>query len=164
MKFYNNKFKKILFCVIDNLDLYQSGWAREISINLSDFMLHRITSYQYDVYIGKDEDSLISEAYSENFYSHVVMIACGTSFKLSDRIFSSVEKLCEKDFSIAGHILDRGESYYELHHQFYIINLQEYARIGFPKIGKEEDITHLQIIPIRSDECLNELEHFCLNY
>ena len=154
-KFYNNKFKKILFCVVDNLDLYQSNWAREISINLSDFMLHRIVSHQYDLYISKDEDLLINEAYIEGFYSHVVMIACGTSFKLSDRIFLAIENLCKREFSIAGHILDRGESYYELHHQFYVINLQEYSKLGFPKIGKEEDTIHSQLIPIRSNECLN---------
>jgi hypothetical protein len=154
-KFNNKKNKKILCCVIDNLGLYQSGWAREISINLSDFMLHRLVMHHYDVYIGKEEDELIYAAYSENFYSHVVVIACGTSFKLSDRIFTSIENLCKREFSIAGHILDRGESYYELHHQFYVINLQEYSNLNFPKIGKEEDIEHYQISPIRSDECLN---------
>ena len=84
-RFINKKHKKILWCIVDNLDNYQSNWAKQISINLTDFIINRCSTYQYDIYIGQDEDELLKAA-SEDFYSHAVMITTGTSFKLSERI------------------------------------------------------------------------------
>ena len=147
-RFSVNKKKRILFCIVDNHDTFNSNWAREIAVNLSDFMIYKILEYDFDLYIGKDEDDLLREAYLQNFYTHAVIIACGTSFTLSDRIFESIENTCKLDFFIAGHILDRNDSYYELHHQFYIVNLAEYGDLNFPKIGKEEDVEHIQNIPV----------------
>jgi len=159
-KFNVIKQKRILCCVVDNLDLYQSNTAKEISVNLTDFMLHRFNLYSFDIFIGKNEDELLQEASKDEFYTHAVIIACGTSFKLSDRIFSAIERVCEKEFFISGHILDRnGHSHYknacfELHHQFYIVNLKQYAELGFPLVGQEENISYTQIKPERSVEYL----------
>ena len=158
-KFRVEKQKPILCCIVDNLDNYQSGWAQEISKNLTDFMIRGFDQHKFDIYIGKNEDALLQEAAKES-YSHVVMIACGTSFKLSDRIYRAIEQQCEKDFFISGHILDRhnhsfyGRACYELHHQFYIVNLEQYREIGQPAVGVEEWGTYTQIDPIRSLECL----------
>jgi hypothetical protein len=159
-KFNVIKQKRILCCVVDNLDLYQSNTAKEISVNLTDFMLHRFNLYSFDIFIGKNEDELLQEASKDEFYTHAVIIACGTSFKLSDRIFSAIERVCEKEFFISGHILDRnGHSHYknacfELHHQFYIVNLKQYAELGFPLVGQEENVSYTQIKPERSVEYL----------
>ena len=164
-KFINNKNKKILWCIVDNLDSYQSEWAKQVSINLTDFLINRCSTYKYDIYISKNEDELLKSAV-EGGYSHAVMITTGMSFKLSERIFDNVEDLCQQEFFIAGHIIHRGDSsyfknsYYELHHQFYIVNLSEYNEVGRPVIGQYEEIEHYQVEPLRSEECLyndNEL-------
>jgi hypothetical protein len=111
------------------------------------------------IFIGKNEDELLSAA-ADDEYSHAVMIACGTSFKLSEKIYSAIDNLCQQDFFIAGHILDRhnhsfyGNACYELHHQFYIVNLNEYKDFNKPTIGLEEKVQYRQIDPIRSQECL----------
>lgn len=158
-KFSNLKRKNIVCCIIDNLDLYQSGWAKEISKNLSDFMIGGLDAQQFDIYIGKNEDEVLREA-SNDLYSHAVIIAGGTSFGLSGRIYNAIDKLCEKDFFIAGHILDRhnhphyGNACYELHHQFYVVNLKEYTELDYPFIGNEEWVQHTQFDPIRSPDCL----------
>lgn len=159
MKFNDIKQNKILCCVVDNLEKCQSGWAREVSINLTDFLLHRFGHRGYDIYIDPDENALLKLAAEENFYTHAVVIASGTSFKLSDRIFDAIENKCKEDFFIAGHVLDRGERYYELHHQFYIVNLAQYRELEFPNIDqgdffKEQE--HIQLSPLRSEECLYE--------
>lgn len=43
-----------------------------------------------------------------------------------------------KNLTVIGHILDRKESWYELHHQCFIINLQWWHDVGKPVFGKEE--------------------------
>lgn len=163
-KFKTDKRNSILCCVVDNLDLYQSGWAREISINLSDFLIHRFATKNFDIYVSKDEDALLKEAAVDG-YSHAVMIACGTSLGLSDRLFPAIEEACKKEFFISGHILDRSHhSYYknacfELHHQFYIVNLKEFIELDYPVIGKEENDSYEQYAPLRSEECQhNDIE------
>lgn len=163
IKFYNSKKKSIVWCIVDNRHLYQSGWAKEISINFSDFMLQHLFKRDIDVYISKDENELLKIAADEG-YKHAVVVALGTSFKLSDRIFDAVDNLCKTDFFIAGHILDRGEWYYELHHQFYIVNLVEYRDLNYPKIEQGDwavEDFHTQVEPMRSDNTLYHDKQIC---
>jgi hypothetical protein len=158
-KFNVERKKNIVCCIVDNLDQYASGWAKEVSINLTDFMIRGFTLNGFDIFIGKNEDELLAAAADDN-YSHAVMIACGTSFKLSEKIYSSIDELCTKKFFIAGHILDRhshsfyGNACYELHHQFYVVNLNEYNALGQPFVGLEEKVQYTQFDPIRSPDCL----------
>lgn len=160
VKFNQVNKNRIVLCVVDNRDLYQTGWATEIATNITDFMLHRFTMRDYDIYIGKDENQLLAEASNNEFYSHAVVVAMGMSLGLSDRLFTAIEKLCKQDFFLAGHILERNENsywkngYYELHHQFYIVRLAEYKELGCPVIGEQEEVAHTQIEPLRSTECL----------
>jgi hypothetical protein len=161
-KFTVEKKNKILWCIKDNLETYQSGWAREVSINITDFILNRMFVNSCDIYISNDEDEMLSAAAKDGFYSHAVVVACGTSFKLSERIFSAVEEQCKNDFFVAGHVLDRtNHSYYknaglELHHQFYIVNLQDYRNLGLPQVGQETWEEYSCGDFIRSEECLYE--------
>lgn len=146
------KKKKILICIHDITDSCESRVAEEIAVNLTDYMISRFINNGFDVLVGKDEDELISEAVNEDFYTHAVMIASGTSMKLSERLITEIEQKCQESFFLAGHLLDRNDSYFELHHQFYIINLAEFISINRPIIGKEEDVIHAQIEPLQSEE------------
>jgi len=150
-KFIKKNQKDILFCIVDNHDSCQDGWSREISKNLSDFMIFKINQHSYDIFIGSDEDDLLRSAED---YRYAVVIASGTSFKRSDRIFQAIEDKCKEDFFLAGHILDREEYYYELHHQFYIVNLLEYRSLGCPDIGKATEDKHTQFLPEKSVDFL----------
>lgn len=158
-KFIDNKSKSILWGFVDNLDMCQSGWSREIAINLTDFLIGRCSTYGYDIYISNSADEILQEASSQS-YTHAVIISSGTSFKMSEKIFSLVEELCLKDFFIAGHIIHRGDesyfrnSYYELHHHFFVVNLSEYLDIFCPKIGESSNEQHTVLEPIRSTEYL----------
>jgi hypothetical protein len=84
-------------------------------------------------------------------------VITGTHPGLSENIFKTVENKCQENFTVAGHILDRSDSYYEIHNQFFIVNLAEYKRLGCPDMGEvswNED--HVKIEPIRSDEWLSD--------
>jgi hypothetical protein len=159
MRFRVDKKQPIVYCILDITANCQSTEAVSVCNNLSDFLINRFDLHGYDIFIGKDEDELLQSVSDD--YTHAVMISAGTSLGLSDRLFDAVEDQCKEDFFIAGHILDRGDhSYYkknacfELHQQFYIINLAQYKEIGCPSVGKEEWVEYQQIAPIRSKECL----------
>lgn len=151
IKFNEIKHSRILYCILDNLDSCESGFSREVTINVSDFFVHSCVSAGYDVFVGKSENELLKSAVLSNFYTHAVVVSTGTYFGLSRRLFSHVETLCSKDFFIAGHILDREENYIELHHQFYIVNLSDYTELNCPLISQGshfEDNEHTQIEPV----------------
>jgi len=164
IKLQEDKDNKILICVVDKINTYTSGYAREIAKNLTDYFLARFLR-EYNVYIGSDEDELLREASLTN-HTHCVMVASGTSFNTSDKFLNVIDNYCKNnEFFVAGHILDREHhyyftnGYYELHHQFYIVNLHEYKQIGSPMIGQQEFVEHTQIEPIRSTELLyNDVE------
>lgn len=150
-KFNTQKANKILFCIVDNFSLMTSGWAKEIAMNISDFSINRMSMREYDIYIGNNEEKLLKSA-ADDGYEYAVMVACGTTFKMSERIFDAIEELCSRDFYIAGHIIDRGDRYYEVHHQFYVVHLPEYIELGYPIIGAAVAESHTTIEPQRSVE------------
>jgi hypothetical protein len=142
--------KKILICIHDVLDECCTGWSREISKNLSDYMINRFLVYGFDVCIGKDENELLS--YGIDRYSHAVVIATGTSLKLSDRLYYAIDNKCQEEFYLAGHVLNRNSNYYELHHQFYIVNLNIHKKLGCPIVGEVSDVPHSKIVPISDSD------------
>ena len=99
-KFKTDHNKSIVCCLHDVIDSCESGYAKEICINLTDFLIHRFDLYDFDILIGSNEDELLRTASEEN-YTHAVVISAGTSLKLSDRLFPAIEETCKKDFFIA---------------------------------------------------------------
>lgn len=130
------KSSSIAICIYDNLKSCTSNWTREIVVNLSDFMINRFLKNGFDVIVGDNEDQLLS--ITDN-YSHAVVISAGTSFRLSDRLLEAVRQKCKETFYIAGHVLNREDSYYELHHQFYIVDLKQHKELGYPSVGQACD-------------------------
>jgi hypothetical protein len=159
VKFRTEKQQPIVICILDIIDDCKSGYAKEICINLTDFLIHRFDLHEYDIFIDKDEDKLLQASVEEG-YTHAVIISAGTSLGLSDRLFDAIKDTCREDFFIAGHILDRkNHPYYknacfELHRQFYIVNLDQYKKLGMPVVGQEEWVEYQQVAPLRSKECL----------
>lgn len=161
--FYVQHKKPIAICIVDNRKIYTSGWATEISNNLTDFLIYEFKLFNFDIYISDSEDELLATVKDE--YSHAVLIASGTALSLEyHKLAEAIDDMCNKQFFIAGHVLDRNENaywkngYYELHHQFYIVNLIEYKEIGEPFVGMQEHIPHSQIKPIRSDKLMHDDE------
>ena len=109
MRFRTEKNRSIVFCILDITDDCKSGYAKEICVNLTDFLINRCDLHDHDILISKDENALIKTAADEG-YAHAVLISAGTSLGLSDRLFEAVDNQCKEDFFIAGHILDRGEN------------------------------------------------------
>jgi hypothetical protein len=94
---------------------------------------------------------------SESKYEYAVVFSTGTEFINGSHFFNEIERLVNTDFYIYGHILDRGEAYYELHHQCYLINLKRYKELGCPEIGQSIlGDKHQQKMPERSMENIHD--------
>lgn len=152
------KEKTIAICIVDVSSLCQSDWARTVAANLGDYLISYFYNKNYDIYIGHSEDILLQEVSNSGRYTHAVVVASGTALSMnhSSELARDIEALCKKKFALAGHILDRGESYYELHHQFYIVTIEHYEEAERPRIGFWEEGTHTQVKPIRSSDNVHD--------
>lgn len=145
----------IAFCFVDNTRTYQSG-IREFMKNQADGTLANIYKKGWTVYQWIDEDALLRHACSKG-HKWAVVFSTGTEFVNGSAFFDAVQSMIKNDFFIAGHILDRKEAYYELHHQCYIINLEKYKDLGYPIIGRQELYSkHIQNVPARSKDNIHD--------
>lgn len=148
---FNSGWKTDLaFCFVDNTRTYQSD-IREFMKNQADGTLANIYNKGWTVYQWINEDALIKHASSKG-HKWAVVFSTGTEFINGTAFFDAMLELIKQDFFIAGHILDRDDAYYELHHQCYVINLEIYKQLGCPEIGQQElGSIHTQEEPNRSD-------------
>lgn len=154
VKFKARTSKRIVFCIVDNTRDILDPWAREIIKNQADKTVQQLYGLDYDVFVGTNEDQLLQTVATS--YSHACVISTGTEF-IGDTALNELDRMYHDVNFICGHILDRGEAYYELHKQFYIINLKAYQEMGRPEIGGEIlGESHTQTIPIRSHESVHD--------
>jgi hypothetical protein len=140
-----------VFCLVDNTHKYKS-WACEISKNLADFTISNLNAKDYTVLQGFSEEVLLQKACNLG-YRHAVVFSTGTEFINGFEFFNQLELLVNKDFFLCGHVLDRGDAYYELHDQCYVVNLQTYKKLKYPVIGQQElGVRHSQEVPWRSQD------------
>ena len=155
IKFQNFK-KPIVFCIVDNTHTYTSEWSKELIKNISDFTISNTFSKGYDILQGQDEDALLQMACDQK-YQAAVIFSTGTEFINGDSFYNEIEKLHTKKVFIAGHILDRADAYYELHHQCYYIDLDIYQQLGSPRIGKQQlGVRHRKTKPRRSNDNIHD--------
>lgn len=151
---FKSRNNLIAFCFIDNTSRYSSAWTQEVIKNISDYTISNLTVKGYSVYQSESEDSALSTV-TDLGYKFAVVFSTGTEFINGDDFFTEINKLLDTDFYIYGHILDRGDAYYELHHQCYLINLDRYRLLGCPEVGQTKlGDQHEQYIP---DRCLENI-------
>ena len=153
---YRNNSKSIAYCIIDNTAEYKDGFTKELMKNISDYTISNLYGKGYDIFVSLDEDVLLSHVANLG-YKHAVVISTGTEFISGTDFFKEIENICQTDFFIYGHVLDRQEAYYELHHQCYLLNLEKYTALGQPLVGRQQlGSSHQQITPIRAVENLHD--------
>ena len=151
-KSLEDKKSKIAFCLVDTTAQAASNWICEIVKNQAEYTISNVVGKFYDLYQGLDEDILLNHV-TDLKYEYAVMFTTGTEFINGYTFFECIDRLIESNVALAGHILDRGDAYYELHQQCYLINLQIFDQLGRPQIGSQElGQQHQQYIPQRSEE------------
>lgn len=149
IKRFKGQSNSIVFCFVDNTHIYSNAWTKELIKNQADLSITNITSKGYSVIQGQDEDTLLK--YVATDYKYAVVFATGTEFINGSSFFDELNNLVNTDFFIAGHVLDRGDAYYELHHQCYVVNLDYYKKFNQPSVGQQRlGVKHKQQIPQRS--------------
>lgn len=159
MDYIVKKQKKIAYCILDNISNQASTTSQEIARNLSDFLISSIIENGNDIFIDGSSDALLQRVAIDEYYTHAVILITGTHLGLSTRLFDAIETKCQEHFSIAGHILDRSKfnGYYEIHDQFFIVNMAEYRRLDMPAMGQTAwNTEHTKLEPIRSIEIVAE--------
>jgi hypothetical protein len=147
--------KDIAVCFVDNTRLYNSN-ARELIKNQADGVLANLYNKGYTIFQWIDEDALLKHV-STLDYKFALVFSTGTEFINGTAFFDALEILKQKDFLVAGHVLDRSDAYYELHHQCYVINLEKYRNLNCPLVGQQElGSKHIQTMPKRSKESIHD--------
>lgn len=139
----------ITFCIVDDIDTYANSEIQNTIRNICDFTISNLYTKGYKVLLGKDENELLKQVESK----YAVVMSPGTEYINGYDFFRALENLIQKDFFVAGHILDRSDydAYYELHHQCYVINIEYYKRLQYPEVGfLEKNVQHTQLEPKRS--------------
>lgn len=139
----------ITFCIVDDIDSYANDYIKATIKNIADFTISNLLVKGYKVITGKDEDILLKSVDTE----YAVVMSPGTEYINGYAFFKALEKLLQKDFFVAGHVLDRTmyDAYYELHHQCFVVNMAHYKRLQCPTVGVlEKDVSHTQVCPTRS--------------
>ena len=145
----------IAFCFVDNTRNYQSN-IREFMKNQADGTLANVYAKKWTIYQWINEDALLRHACNKG-HKWAVVFSTGTEFINGDAFFDAAQSMIKKDFFIAGHVLDRSDAYYELHHQCYLINLEKYKELVYPIVGEQElGSKHIQYIPERSDNNIHD--------
>lgn len=150
--YYKGKEQRndLCVCIVDDTDQYKP-WMRELVKNTADYTITNVTGFGYDVYVGRNEYQLLQQV--TGLYKKAVVISAGTEFINGRSFFDNLPD----DFFILGHILDMGDSYYGLHYQCYVINLEMYSKLGCPDPGDNEMLSqHTQTIPNRSNENIHD--------
>ena len=139
--------------MVDDTHTY-TPMAREYIKNIADYTITNLYSKGYTVFVGLDENALLRHCVD---YDYCVVFSMATEFINGDSFFSILESRIEQDFFIMGHILDRNEAYYELHHQCYVINLKYYKQLNCPDIGKQIlGSKHRQVKPWRRSDNIHD--------
>lgn len=139
---------------LDITDQIKNTTALAFSKNITEYWIQEISNYGLKMTCDKSPDAILNWA-STNNLNYVIVAAIGNN--LSKR-YNFVQELPEflennKDFTVVGHVLDKGSKYYELHHQFFMVNIKWWESAGRPIVGGEENSSTWETIePTRSEQ------------
>jgi hypothetical protein len=138
---------------VDISDRIKNATALAFSRNITEYWTQELSNYNLKITCKNTHDDVLAWA-SDVGLDYVIVANIGNN--LSKR-YNFIQELPEwldgnKNFTIVGHVLDKGEKYYELHHQFFMVNIKWWEQAGKPLIGKEEFNNWETIEPTRSPE------------
>lgn len=122
--------------IVDKTETYKDSLGKEIGYNLLEASVRHDISYKYFT-----SYELAFEKLKDETAPKVIFTKPGNTF---DPIW--LAQLINKDpnYSLIGHLLDKGDEYYELHDQCFILNVSDWKASGCP-----------QYITSGSQSCIN---------
>jgi hypothetical protein len=131
---FDNKIK-LSVCIFTS-DLVKHEQLSSLMTDYTTFYAHRLKqiSTKLDIlYADSIDDGL--RKYSKE-YEHILFLASGVRI-FDDSIILDIENeiISNSGYLAAAHILDWKDDWYELHHQFILVNVKNWIKIGCPKFG-----------------------------
>lgn len=139
---------------LDITDKIKDSTALAMSKNITEYWVQENENFGLLTTCNKDPDAILEWA-AESGLKYVLVAAIGTNLSKRNNLHHEMPKFLENnsDFAVAGHILDKGDKFYELHHQCFIINIDWWKNNGRPVMGAEEFNTAWTTTkPLRSEE------------
>lgn len=157
MSYYNYKYlseNKVGVGWLDLSDKINNLTSLSFSRNITEYWVQELSLYSLKMTCKPKLIEILNWAEEENL-NYILVNSIGNNLSKNFNFIDELGKWLKdnKDFSIVGHILDRGNRYYQLHHQCFMININWWKSVGCPDVGKtEDDINWSAIEPIRSLE------------
>jgi hypothetical protein len=128
--------------------------ALALSKNITEYWIQEIANYGLETTCKSSPDDLLIWA-DQNGLNYIMVVSIGSNLSKKQNLLNEIPEFLatHPDLSIAGHILDKGDKFYELHHQCYIININWWREAGKPRMGDEHQTLNWSTIePARSEE------------
>jgi hypothetical protein len=158
MAYYNYKWlaeKKVGFAWLDITSKIKNNIALGFTKNITEYWTAELENFGVKMSCKSSADDLLHWAADENLEFLLVM-ATGTTISKNNMFLQELPPIIEeqgKDITVMGHILDKEDKFYELHHQCFLVNIAWWKTAGRPEIGQEQQsIGWETIAPIRSEE------------
>jgi hypothetical protein len=148
---FNNTIK-LAICIFPS-DMLKHDQLKDIMIDYTTFYAHRLeqVSYNLDIVYADSIDNGL-EQYSDT-YNHILFMAAGVRIYDASVILDIAEEI-EKtpNYIAAAHILEWKDNWYELHHQFVLVNCRNWQKIDRPEYGSRTPGKHNLVVIERSVE------------
>lgn len=128
--------------------------ALALSKNITEYWVQEIANYGLTTTCMPNPDELLAWADSMGL-NYIMVVAMGSNLSKKQNLLNEIPDFlaAHPDISISGHLLDKGEKFYELHHQCYIINVNWWRESGKPVMGEEQQNASWSTVePARSEE------------
>lgn len=123
---------KICYGLVDSTDYIENDGMRDLVRTLN-FAFDSIMMPLVD----KSPMDMLHGVADNTGYSHLAMFDSGTILTNGDKIRKALYHLCEDEWLVAGHIMQRqSDQYPYLHHQAYVVNIDVWKRLGRPDFGE----------------------------
>jgi len=100
---------------------------------------------------GPKIDAMLSSAFIAG-YDYILIQAQGNYLLDKPEAAEAFDEEMERGFFVICHLLDKGPSYFSIHHQCLCVDLNEWDKLGRPDFGAPDDEPTLLHRPLRSVE------------
>lgn len=125
----------IAICIFPS-DMLKHRQLEELMTDYTTFYAHRLeeVSFNLDIVYAPSIDQGL-EQYADH-YKHILFMAAGVRIYDSSILLDIVDEIKRTpNYLAAAHILEWKEKWYELHHQFVLVNTDNWKKIDKPKYG-----------------------------
>lgn len=138
-----------LIAMINNMDHIKDPYILSICQNMLFYNMKEF-GWESTTKVFRDPVTALNFA-ADNNYEHLIISYPGNDLEKHNRLNRAMDEFITTDDFIVGHLLDRGDNYYELHEQLIYINSFKWKDLGRPQPGNWGDSCTYKT-PVRSTE------------